>query len=443
MEFKIEKSRLMLKFIIASLSLLLIIPSVVFAQPTISVSAGCSPTRVELVWPELPDATDYTGYKCAGSGCAPTTSLWGNNLQPGEAVIEGGIIRYTDLLAQSGTLYRYQVYSTPGNKPSNIAEITVPACCSADMDKSCGSCGGKIKCDGSCSASTPSDFGKLCNCGECGCGGAINCQDSCSGSAPSCSEGRYTMKGGTSESDCGKTIDGKTVTCTYGGPPPRLPTITCFPGDKRIRCQDIGVGHNHGCDPSGENGCYAWEASGNKGYEGCLIECEGKVGCYTKDGIRVSSGSLTKENFGTFYPDIGITTAPAQTDADTSSGACECFITSSWNDNAKCCGDDTDDCGKISSGFVCDATASSASWTDAKSDSGAIKYVACNDAEYLSDGSGWTKCDGVFLRQSVEGNEYVCVGKGKETLIECCGDEECNSDGTDGKRITTGQSVKT
>jgi len=245
----------------------------------------------------------------------------------------------------------------------------------------------------------------------------------------------------TDNPNCGETIEGKAVPCTYGGEPPRLPTITCFLGDKRIRSQDIGAGHKHGCDSSGENSCYAWERKNNQGFEACLIECEKKVGCYTKDGIKVSPGSLTKENFGAFYPDTGITTAPAQIDADASSGACACLIFNDWDANGKCCGDDSDDCGKITSGMLCDATSSSASWTDSKADTGEIEYIACNDAEYLSDGTSWTKCDGTFLRLSVEGNEYICIGKGKETLVECCGDGDCNSDETDGKRLTTGKSI--
>lgn len=45
---------------------------------------------------------------------------------------------------------------------------------------SCGSCGGKVQCDGSCSVVTPANFGKPCG----SCGGTVQCDGTCSVATP-------------------------------------------------------------------------------------------------------------------------------------------------------------------------------------------------------------------------------------------------------------------
>ena len=87
-----------------------------------------------------------------------------------------------------------------GYSASDSADITVDAACSADFGNNCGSCGGTVACDDSCTIGTPGDFGQSCgSCGgsvqcdencsiatpgdfgqACGCGGSVQCDDSCS-----------------------------------------------------------------------------------------------------------------------------------------------------------------------------------------------------------------------------------------------------------------------
>jgi len=464
-----KKGRLILSFMIASM-LFSIVFVVLVQSATLTATPLCDQSNpvIEISWSELEGATDYFGERCKGAGCIHTvssTSLWGNNLQEGEAIRAGGIIRYRDVLGRSdsGTLYRYKV--TPkGSTALSIAEATAPSCCVSDQGQACGSCagivncdgtcsipdppnfgqecgscGGTIKCDGKCSILDPPNLGKECNCAPCGCGGTIICSGACSASTPACptpDQLKYSMD----SKDCGKPFGGKTIECIYNPPGSgRKPTISCFTGDRRISCQDTGYGRNHGCDTVGESSCYAWESTNNQGAEACKITCEKKEGCYDKNGNFATAGTLAKEDFGSYYPWGGA----AQTDPDQSSQACGCLLVKDWSDAGKCCGDDTEDCAKITSGLLCNigATFSSAAWVKSSETKGDIKYVGCADAEYLSDGTSWTKCDGTFLRLSVEGNEYICIGKGKETLVECCGDGDCNSDETDGKRLTTGKSI--
>ncbi|MDX2019886.1 MAG: hypothetical protein SF187_06575 [Deltaproteobacteria bacterium] len=55
-----------------------------------------------------------------------------------------------------------------------------PIVCSANQGQDCGMCGGKVRCDGTCSAATPSNLGL-----ECGkCGGTIQCDETCSKTTP-------------------------------------------------------------------------------------------------------------------------------------------------------------------------------------------------------------------------------------------------------------------
>lgn len=196
-----------------------------------------------------------------------------------------------------------------------------------------------------------------------------------------------------------------------------------------------------GCDPDCNDGLTCgyrnnifWVNNGCRGwFDVTIIE---RAGCYKKDGTKANSGTLTKEDFDFYRTETG----EQQIDPDASSSACACLSVSAWDSNGKCCGNDADDCGKITSGLICDSSSSSASWTDSKAKIGDIKYIGCSDAEFLSDGATWTKCDGTF-KKIAGSSEYICIGKGRQTITECSGDTAPQSDSNDGKRISTGQSI--
>lgn len=113
---------------------------------------------------------------------------------------------------------------------------------------------------------------------------------------------------------------------------------------------------------------------------------------------------------------------------------------------AGCCGDDNEDCATQASGKICsmDSEFKSPVIYSSKDEKGDIKYVPCKDREFLADGNSWLQCDGTFTKTTVNGHDYLCTKNGKESIYECCGDSlsSCNSDKTDGVRLTTGQSIR-
>ena len=178
------------------------------------------------------------------------------------------------------------------------------------------------------------------------------------------------------------------------------------------------------------------------------------AGCYKTGDIKVGFGELSTSDFAYFLPENkckrsggcdcrGIPDdVTEEKNPDDSSGACNCIAGTDWNAKAKCCGDDELDCGRISSGVLCsiDANGESAQWLPSVQNLGDIRYVGCTRIEHLSDGNTWHKCDGTFWRRTVGNSEFICIGKGKESIAECCGDGSCKSR-VDGKRLSTGQSV--
>lgn len=169
--------------------------------------------------------------------------------------------------------------------------------------------------------------------------------------------------------------------------------------------------------------------------------------------VKTGFGELSTSDFAYYLPESkcipgGCTCGSVspnvvkETNPDDSSGACSCISGTDWNAKAKCCGDDADDCGKTSTGVLCsiDANAESAQWLPSTSNLGDIRYVGCSGLEYLSDGNNWIKCEGTFWRRMVGNSEYICIGSGRESIAECCGDSSCKSR-VDGKRMATGQSV--
>ncbi len=112
---------------------------------------------------------------------------------------------------------------------------------------------------------------------------------------------------------------------------------------------------------------------------------------------------------------------------------------------AGCCGDDAEtDCTAQLGGKICsmDAGFESPTIHSSKDAKGDIKYIPCSDIEFLADGDTWLACNQTFTQTSVNEHDYLCTGKGKGSIYECCGDGKCNSDTTDGVRLTTGQSIK-
>ena len=179
------------------------------------------------------------------------------------------------------------------------------------------------------------------------------------------------------------------------------------------------------------------------------------AGCYKADDVKAGFGELSPSDFSYYLPENKCKRSggcdcrgvpdniPQETNPDDSSGACNCIAGTDWNAKAKCCGDDADDCGRISSGVLCniDANAESAQWLPSTPNLGDIRYVGCSGFEYVSDGNNWFKCDGAFWRKTIGNSEYICADKGRESITECCGDGSCKSR-VDGKRLGTGQSVK-
>lgn len=161
--------------------------------------------------------------------------------------------------------------------------------------------------------------------------------------------------------------------------------------------------------------------------------------CYGKNGSYADFGTIPINNFGYFNDENG----SSQTDADQSSGACTCMQGAIWDSNGKCCGDDTSDCGQIASGSICSVGTNStvSNWIASATNLGDIRYLPCLNSEYLSDGSSWSRCNGPLWKKNVTSHEYICIGKGRQTVAECCGDGSCQSR-IDGKRLATGQSAK-
>ena len=108
-----------------------------------------------------------------------------------------------------------------------------------------------------------------------------------------------------------------------------------------------------------------------------------------------------------------------------------------------CCGDSSADFGFIlESGAICGLDASNRPvWSTQQI--GQIQYI--NGYEYISDGTNWIKCDINFAttgnpsKIEINGHDYVCKGRGQNSIVECCGPTgQCNSDGA---QLFTGASI--
>ena len=184
----------------------------------------------------------------------------------------------------------------------------------------------------------------------------------------------------------------------------------------------------------------------------CIIK---DSGCYKIGDVKAAPGEIAPEDFGYFLPQNqcistgscdcrGIpSNVDKQNNPDDSSNACNCVIGTDWNSKGKCCGDDTEDCANIVEGNLCkvDTKSQSSNWLNANDNAGDIWYVPCSKLEYVSNGNVWTKCQPPpHWTKLISDHDYKCTGKGRKSIVECCGDAACNSK-TDGKRLATGQSI--
>lgn len=158
-------------------------------------------------------------------------------------------------------------------------------------------------------------------------------------------------------------------------------------------------------------------------------------GCYNTSNILNEPHTLTITNFGYYRTPNG----ENQTDPDLSIDACSCLKTSAYSNNT-CCGDDTDDCGKIVGKSICKIDSGSASFIEPQENKGDIKFINCSNLEYLSEGEQWSQCNGILWKKNVLDHDYLCTKVGKESIAECCGNSACNSK-SDGKRLEDGQKV--
>ncbi len=102
------------------------------------------------------------------------------------------------LLGLAPGQHHLEVRLTDSNEfeATDSVDFTIDSGCAADYDSDCGSCGGRVQCDGSCSVYTPGDFGQACG----SCGGTTLCDGSCSIYTPG-DFGQACGCGGTTQCD--------------------------------------------------------------------------------------------------------------------------------------------------------------------------------------------------------------------------------------------------
>jgi hypothetical protein len=153
------------------------------AMPADSLSGGPDGGAADMV-----DAIDSGSLGTGGSGGTGgmTSSTGGTG---------GGGVRGTGGIATGGASGQAVVDAgveapgAPSDAPlsgvdaadSLAVDSAVVDSCVESVGEGCGSCGGKITCEGACSITTPSDYGTGCG----SCGGAITCAGTCSIATPS------------------------------------------------------------------------------------------------------------------------------------------------------------------------------------------------------------------------------------------------------------------
>ena len=109
------------------------------------------------------------GSATGGSGGSPTTGGTGGSTVVVDAAMDT-IVSPADLPRANS--------DTSDSVPSDTVDVSS---CVASVGMACGSCGGHVACDGSCTVPTPSSYGTPCG----SCGGTITCDGTCSVATPS------------------------------------------------------------------------------------------------------------------------------------------------------------------------------------------------------------------------------------------------------------------
>lgn len=123
----------------------------------------------------LPD-TEADGQACTDSKCAcpPAPAECGG--RAGHWCTPIGKLGQCLLDPVSGCLQIGPAEDCTGGRACRGPAPEASCACVTAMGAACGSCGGTVQCDGSCSQSTPANYGQACG----RCGGTIQCDGQCS-----------------------------------------------------------------------------------------------------------------------------------------------------------------------------------------------------------------------------------------------------------------------
>ena len=157
------------------------------------------------------------------------------------------------------------------------SDIVLQRDCAASFGTSCGSCGGVVQCDGSCTIPTPADYGTACG----SCGGTVQCDSSCNVQTPadlgqSCGCGGAVQCDGSCSSSCGlvagfSDVDDEAYVWLYG------PGFDSNPASSICQINQGGTPRSGQCDLG------AWmQASGLQTAQ--LIVKIGNGGCFESHG---------------------------------------------------------------------------------------------------------------------------------------------------------------
>jgi len=167
-------------------------------------------------------------------------------------------------------------------------------------------------------------------------------------------------------------------------------------------------------------------------YNGCSCDCkeEGGGGCAVRTGVNLpisfTRGSpVSVTAYG--RNDCEATTKPQGNDIFGHADATIKLTRAQCTDGYEC----KSDTGVVQCIKICGPP------PDSEAIEGEIRYVECLGAEFLSDAATWVICDGQFWKKEVAGRDYLCIGKGKGSIAECCGDGLCKSN-SDGQQKNTG-----
>jgi hypothetical protein len=157
----------------------------------------------------------------------------------------------------------------------------------ANFGATCGSCGGKIKCDGTCSVATPANYGAGCG----SCGGTVQCSGTCSVATP----GNY----GAGCGSCGGTVQCN-GTCSVATPGNY--GAGCGSCGGTVRCDGscsvaTPGNYNQACNSCGGTvQCNGTCSPGQPGNYGAACGCGGTIMC---------NGACSITSLSPMYASIG------------------------------------------------------------------------------------------------------------------------------------------